>query len=69
MHVDTTTKKSNIEKCPNLILIDVPFLTYPYLVFDRWRRGQELMRDIRMDRVYDYMFHLLVEYSVRVAGF
>lgn len=33
------------------------------------RRGQELMRDISMDRVYDYMFHLLVEYSVRVAGF
>ncbi|KAJ4749965.1 O-glucosyltransferase rumi-like protein (DUF821) [Rhynchospora pubera] len=27
------------------------------------RRGQDLMRDINIDRVYDYMFHLLVEYS------
>ncbi|KAJ3675698.1 hypothetical protein LUZ60_004740 [Juncus effusus] len=27
------------------------------------KRGQELMQDIKMDYVYDYMYHLLVEYS------
>ncbi|KAJ3675361.1 hypothetical protein LUZ60_004403 [Juncus effusus] len=26
-------------------------------------KGQELMRDINMDRVYDYMFHLILQYS------
>ncbi|KAK8960410.1 hypothetical protein KSP40_PGU020470 [Platanthera guangdongensis] len=27
------------------------------------KRGQKLMEDLSMDRVYDYMFHLIVEYS------
>lgn len=27
------------------------------------KRGQKLMQDLDMDRVYDYMYHLIVEYS------
>lgn len=27
------------------------------------KRGQALMEDLNMDRVYDYMYHLIVEYS------
>lgn len=27
------------------------------------KRGQDFMENINMDRVYDYMFHLITEYS------